>query len=52
MRPKLPKPLAEELKEEVRDEIAFYEEAGYNNATAFVTQAVKEKIKREKEANG
>jgi len=47
LRPNLPDSLDRKLEEKDDDGMPFYKRCGYKSKTAFVSQAVKEKIERE-----
>jgi len=49
MRPTIPDSLERELDEKDDLGVSFFRKAGYTSKSGFVAQAVKEKIKREKE---
>jgi len=48
-RPTLPNSLEQEMDSQDELEVELYKRAGYTNKSAFVAQAVKEKIENEKD---
>jgi len=48
-RPNLPEVLEELMEKEVDHGVELYKRAGYTNKSAFVAQAVKEKLEDERE---
>ena len=48
-RPNLPNSLEREMNSEDELGVELYKRAGYTNKSAFVAQAVKEKIEKEKD---